>query len=307
MLANYNFLAESKRNKSKEIYCLLYERVMNVGDLNLLLDLTINPQNDECAFKEEINKFNYPRITFPHQDLEGVAELLLIKFNKDSVKDLNLLKLSVEHSLDEISPESLKTGNGRMVCAWINSSLNLEDLGKEISHSAIQQVSCGSNVIFRFYDPGVFGNIDSFLDSWQTKRLLKNITSWFYINGDGELLEKSGGSECLHKLDFSLGITNTEWTRMHYISLVNKILLCYRDKKRVARISEKQAWQCLVPALDFYLNLYSLDERVVSFGVDVLNFLPGFHEENSGSNMLQKISEKKELHAYFKSMGFYTY
>lgn len=307
MITNYDFSTKSALKKLEEINCLLSERVVNIGGLYLLIDLTVNRRDEESPFIERVGGVNSLRVQFPHPDLDGVAELLLIKINQDSIEDLALLKLSIQHSLDEIVPESLKAGNGRKVCAWINSSLTIEDLSREISHSSIQQISCGSSAIFRFYDPAIFGNIDNFLDSWQTRRLFKNFITWSYINGDGDFCTKSGGGDGLPKLDFSLGMTSAEWEKMHYIALVNKILLNYRANKLFSRVSEKQAWQWLFPALNFYVETFSLNENIVSFGVDVLMFSPRVIEGRNDGDILQEFSEKKELHTYFRSKVFSTH
>jgi len=141
VITNYDFSAKSALKKLEEINCLLSERVVNIGGLYLLIDFTVNRRDEESPFIERVGGVNSFRVQFPHPDLDGVAELLLIKINQDSIEDLALLKLSIQHSLDEIVPESLKAGNGRKVCAWINSSLTIEDLGREISHSSIQQIS----------------------------------------------------------------------------------------------------------------------------------------------------------------------
>lgn len=300
-MSDYDFSEKSKLIKEVEVNNDFYQSTLNVEKLYLLIDLTLKNDGGDYFSKEQLIKLEHCYIPFPHHDLKNTSELLLVCLTKKNTEHTALIELSVRCSLAEINPERLKKGHGRSICAWINSTLSIQELGREISHSSIQKINKDSDVLFRFYDPAVFGSMDAFLNAWQKKRLLNNIITWYYLNGDGELCKESGAGECLDKLDFSLGLSMDVWRRMQYISLVNKILLSYRRNYEHARVPERKAFQWLIPALEYYFSHFTLGESdYIDFGIDVLMLSPDFYQNDNVKDKIMKMSARNSSYIKFR-------
>ncbi|EOD1043565.1 TPA: DUF4123 domain-containing protein [Citrobacter farmeri] len=247
------------------------------GKAFLLIDATLEHYDSETELFERLKAHNVYPLTFAHPQVDGVLPLLLILLEQRDSNSQALLDLSIRTALEEITPEKLKQGNGRSVCAWISSQLNLEQLSSFISNTAIQHISDVGDVLIRFFDPSVLGALLDILDSWQRQRLLDNTDLWCYIDGDGTLQSVNNDGNA-KKLSYSLGLTKDDFLEFQNIETINKILLVYRAKEKQITLSEIQMIRLLRPALRFFSEHFvGTNDDVVEFGVDILNSKRNFY------------------------------
>lgn len=241
------------------------------GKAFLLIDATLEHYDSGTDLFETLKAHNAYPLTFSHPQVDGALPLLLVLLDQSDSNSQALLDLSIRTALDELAPEKLKQGNGRSVCAWVSSQLNIEQLSSFISNTAIQHISDVGDVLVRFFDPSVLGALLDILDPWQQQRLLDNTDIWCYIDGEGTLQSVNGDGNS-KKLSYSLGLTKDDLLELQNIETINKILLVYRAKEKQITLSEIQMIRLLRPALRFFSEHFvGTNDDVIEFGIDVLN------------------------------------
>jgi hypothetical protein len=266
----------------------------------LVIDPTLKRYHTNNEFYALLEKYDIHKVHFPHAELEGALELWLIRLNADDPKDITLLDASAVYSLSELTPEKLKSGEGRSVCGWISTGLSVERLADYIAYTAIQNVQSVGDILIRFFDPSVFGLFSLLMDDWQKQQLINNINLWSYIDGNGQFRVISGGGETRQRLNYSLGITESVLADINNITRINKILREYREVSVSERVDEIQAAQLLYPALRYFLSNFSLsDDGYIDFGIDILTSQKLFYL-NCNPESLSKKRTGKELPVYGK-------
>ncbi|MFP1755452.1 DUF4123 domain-containing protein [Lonsdalea quercina] len=257
-----------------------YERIFSTrNECYMLIDPMLIEHKKDRGFFFRLSGSNYIKTALPHPELDGVMELWLVLLKKEKTDDCELLELSLHHALGELQSENLLAGEGRSVCGWITSELNIEAIAEDLSRSAIQKRPSGGFSLIRYYDPSVLGAMMEIIDPWQRKRLLANIDSWTWINGDGELCTVYGSGNAANKMDFSLGLTEYHLAELKKVISINKILRKYRRSNSHEVIKENQAIKMLLPALDYFSAHFSqMDDGMVEFGIDVLTINTDFYK-----------------------------
>lgn len=113
----------------------------------------------------------------------------------------------------------------------ISTELNREQLSESISGMIIQPLQSGNDILVRYFDPSVFGLLLSILDNWQSQQLLRDINFWCYIDGDGNAQVINGGGEQTKKLNYSLGLSEDDLSKINNILVINRVLRLYRKIK----------------------------------------------------------------------------
>ncbi|MCS2153169.1 DUF4123 domain-containing protein [Scandinavium goeteborgense] len=259
-------------NNHHELEVKLHDAVFgNNGKCFLIIDPTLERYHASTSFFEMLIKHNKHHISFPHQDLDGSLVLWLVSLDSNIPADLALFEASIAHSLNELKPENVSQGIGRIVCSWISTELSINDFSEQISHIAIQRMQNMGSILLRFFDPAVFGSLYDILDDWQRQQLLTNINAWCYLDGDGMPQIFNGDGGVFKKLNHSLGLTDSNLSKLHVIFRINRVLQRYRRLNIPEGMCERQASRILHPAMSYFLsNFDTSDEGYVDFGIDVL-------------------------------------
>jgi len=276
MPTNRNSSLQNNKNLSDNIISKINEAVFD-GDGNffILVDPVLLRYTGHDDFFQILEIRECHKVLFPHPELENAVELWLIQIDKNKADDIALFESSVIKSLTELDLDRLKSGLGRSVCSWISTNMDLQSLSQYISYTALQKTPSGGEALVRFFDPAVFGLLFDRLDHWQQQRLLSNIITWSYIDGDGLPCFMHGEDSSMPKLNFSLGFSVNEWCDIQNILRINKILRSYRENYPDGAVSELQAARLLYPALNYFSLHFTLeDEGYVGFGIDILTINP---------------------------------
>lgn len=276
MPTNHNSSLQNNKNLSDSIISKINGAVFD-GDGNyfILVDPILLRYTGHDDFFQILENRECHKVLFPHPELENAVELWLIQIYKIRTDDIVLFESSVIKSLKELDIDKLKLGLGRSVCSWISTNMDLQSLSQYISYTAIQKTPSGAEAFVRFFDPAVFGLLFDRLDHWQQKRLLSNIVTWSYIDGDGLPCFVHGEDSSIPKLNFSLGFSVNEWGDVQNIVRINKILRSYRENYPDGAVSELQAARLLYPALNYFSLHFTLEDKgYVGYGVDILTIEP---------------------------------
>lgn len=203
----------------------------------------------------------------------------LIPLDLSIVDDRSLLDVSVELAINEIHPERIRQGRGRLICGWLSCAASPKDVALHLGKSAIQEKN-GRDILLRFYDPAVAPLLWAILDDWQRQRLLGPVESWYSVDGDGQWFQKIGEREQSIRLSYSLSLSPDNWLDIHFISIVNRIICDYRNSHmNDARLSELQVFQCVIPALRrAWAFPFQNSEDLVLYGTHALLVFPNFDE-----------------------------
>lgn len=203
----------------------------------------------------------------------------LIPLDLSVADDRRLLEESVELAFNEIHPERIKQGSGRLICGWLSCSVPAKVAALHLGKSAVQEQE-GRDILLRFYDPAVALPLWSILDDWQRQRLLGPIEAWYSVDGDGQWFHKIGEREQQIRLSYSLSLSPGNWLDIYFIGIVNRILCEYRNLHiNDARLSELQVFQSVIPALRrAWAFPFHNTEDLVLYGTHALMVSPNFDE-----------------------------
>lgn len=277
------------------------DKIINVAfgknrECFLLIDSSLKQYQSDSFLYDIIKNYESYSIKFFQSELQDALPLHLFPINTVSEKDDELFNNSINHSLNELKSENLDSGEGRSVCAWISTELTGEQFAEQIALSAVQSIQSISDILLRYFDPAVFGPLLPVLDSWQKQRLLSNINTWSYIDGDGVVQMVNGDGGCKRKLNYSLGLTETNLAEINRISIINHILRAYRKMYVDDRLSEHEAVKLLHPALGYFFSSFTQsNDDITEFGLDVLLKQRPFYLDGMFDNYLLNNRSKNLL------------
>ncbi|MCG1031676.1 hypothetical protein J5S76_06750 [Bacillus amyloliquefaciens] len=273
------------------------------GKCFLLIDSSLKKYQSDSSLYDFLKNYESYSITFHQSELQGALPLSLFPLDLIKEKDDELFNNSIHHSLNELKSERLDSGEGRSVCAWISTGLTGEQLAEQIALTAVQSIKSVGDILLRYFDPSVLGPLIYVLDSWQKQQLLSNIDTWSYLNGDGVIQIVNGSGECKRKLNYSLGLTESDLEQINRISILNAILRVYRKRNTVDRLNECEAVKLLHPALEYFHSSFSLcNNDVIDFGLDVLlRQSPFYLDEMFGKYLCNTRSKNLQLYSDVKS------
>lgn len=264
----------------------------------LLIDSSLKQYQSDAFLYDILKGYESYSVTFHQSELQGALPLSLFPLKIFNERDAQLLNNSIYHSLKELKSEKLDSGEGRSVCAWISTALTGELLAEQIALFAVQSIQSVGNILLRYFDPSVFGPLMSFLDSWQRQQFLSNIDTWCYLDGDGVAQTVNGDGECKKKLNYSLGLTESNLSEMHRISIINNILRVYRKMNVADKLREREAVNLLRSALDYYSSFSPSINDIIEFGLEILLTQRRFYQGG--------IFDKNTLHNRIKNLQLYS-
>ncbi|MGS6310247.1 hypothetical protein ACVGV5_26585, partial [Enterobacter sichuanensis] len=272
------------------------------GHCFLLIDASLEQYQSEAFLSDILRDYKSYPVKFHQRELQGALPLYLFPLSTLSERDGQLFNNSIYHSLNELKVEKLDSGEGRSVCAWISTDLTGGQLAEQIALSVVQPIQSVGDILLRYFDPSVFGLLMHILDKWQKQQLLRNINAWSYIDGDGMVQVVNGDGECKKKLNYSLGLTELNFSEMSRILVINKILRAYRKMGVVHKLSECEMVNLLRPALGYYYSTFSpSDNDVINFGLDVLNAQRLFYQGGVFSKYIDNCGAHLQLYSDIRS------
>lgn len=276
---------------NKTVFEAAFERN---GKCFLLIDASLRKYQSDDSLYKIMESHSIHSIKFNKKELHGALPLYLVPPDFKIKQDVELFNYSIRHALTELDLGRINAGEGRSVCAWISTELNREQLSESISGMIIQPLQSGNDILVRYFDPSVFGLLLSILDNWQSQQLLRDINFWCYIDGDGNAQVINGGGEQTKKLNYSLGLSEDDLSKINNILVINRVLRLYRKNKSVKTLSEQQVAELLHPAILFFYSTFSaVDDGVADFCLDVLSARWPFYQ---GVLFGQHILDKRNKH-----------
>ncbi|MDX6018865.1 DUF4123 domain-containing protein [Scandinavium sp. V105_16] len=274
---DYSYLAS--QSQCEDIREELLQRFVNKNNkCVLMIDAALLRQRtDEQELISILSLRQVVRVPVAPQYLTEEFFPWLIELDLSSGEDMVIFEKSIQIALNEIEPQKIKSGFGRLICGWLSIYGGLEDASIHLGKTALQRRK-DKDILLRYYDPAVITLCWKILDDWQRQRLLGTITDWYSIDGDGQLTHRSGLVQQYAQLTFSLSFSPETWQDIDMIAIVNLILREYRrDNISKTRLSEGQVFKTVLPALKrAWKYMFKNKMDLVDYGLHALNFSPAF-------------------------------
>ncbi|MTH48801.1 DUF4123 domain-containing protein [Intestinirhabdus alba] len=300
MMVSYSYAGQNLQEQTETISSRLGERFLS-KDLTclLMIDTAILRLRDkESLLCRQISARESICVPVVPQYLSAAFQPKLVPLNLSVMEDRQLLEMSVESAFDEIHPEKIKQGQGRLICGWLSYSTTPENVAVHLGKSAMQERE-GKDILLRFYDPAVSLPLWAILDDWQRQRLLGPVTAWYSVDGDGQWVQRTGISSQQIRLSWSLSLSPQNWLDIHFIGIVNRILCEYRNLHlNEMRLSELQVFQSVLPALRRAWQFpFRNPDDLILYGTHALMISPNFDEHAIIVRILQ-ISRVERKNSY---------
>ncbi|GAA5114411.1 hypothetical protein GCM10023211_23950 [Orbus sasakiae] len=173
----------------------------------------------------------------------------IIQFDLNNVDHQKILSDSVHQALLEIEPNKLSQFNPRKIYGWLWSSLPAEQLAKQIGYIAIQSRGQHQELI-RYFDSAIFPAFMSILNGNQQDKVLRPVSDWYYLDGDGQLQHKHNRQMIRKHITPDLALSNEQWSMIDDIVIHNQILIRYREQKLTEkRLTENECNKILTTVL----------------------------------------------------------
>jgi hypothetical protein len=102
-------------------------------------------------------------------------------------KGSRVLQASVEHSLEELSSDSLSAGCGRRISGWLQVAGEHENGARHVANQMIRQRTPGHHCLVSLHDPAVLWALWPLLSDAQRTHVLGPISAWWLLDPRGNL------------------------------------------------------------------------------------------------------------------------
>ncbi|EPV8392735.1 DUF4123 domain-containing protein [Klebsiella sp. 141161] len=288
---NYNYAEDVLRLKIKNTKQQLNNSFVTKNQLCILMiDAAIARfRQQEQSLYTPLLAREYIRVPVAPRYLSAEFEPRLIPLDLSIADDVLLLEMSAELACNEIHPQRITQGYGRLICGWLSCSTSPEALALHLAKSALQERE-GQNTLLRFYDPAVALPLWSLLDNWQQQRLFGPLAAWFSIDGDGQWVQRKGAEQQNIRLSYSLSLSEDNWRDIQFIGIVNRIMCQYRCSYiNELRFSEQQVFTRIIPALRRAWEFpFHQPQDLTLYGTHALTISPDFDRHIDLLQALQK-------------------
>ncbi|WP_213793901.1 DUF4123 domain-containing protein [Klebsiella aerogenes] len=288
---NYNYAEDVLRLKIKNTKQQLHNSFVAKNQLCvLMIDAAIARfRQQEHSLYTPLLAREYIRVPVAPRYLSAEFEPRLIPLDLSIADDVLLLEMSAELACNEIHPQRITQGYGRLICGWLSCSTSPEALALHLAKSALQERE-GQDTLLRFYDPAVALPLWSLLDNWQQQRLFGPLAAWFSIDGDGQWVQRKGAEQQNIRLSYSLSLSEDNWRDIQFIGIVNRIMCQYRCSYiNELRFSEQQVFTRIIPALRRAWEFpFHHPQDLTLYGTHALTISPDFDRHIDLLQALQK-------------------
>lgn len=248
---NYNYAEDILRLNIKNTKQQLHNNFFAKKQLCILMidAAIVRFRQQEQSLYAPLLAREFIRVPVAPRYLSAEFEPRLIPLDLSIADDVLLLEMSAELACNEIHPQRINQGYGRLICGWLSCSTSPEALALHLAKCALQE-RAGQDTLLRFYDPAVALPLWSLLDNWQQQRLFGPLAAWFSIDGDGQWIQRKGAEQQNIRLSYSLSLSDDNWRDIQFIGIVNRIMCQYRHSHiNESRFSERQVFNRIIPAL----------------------------------------------------------
>lgn len=227
----------------------------------------------------------------------------LVPLDLSLPEDAQLFDESISQALNEIEPQQIKKGSGRLISGWLASNVTPEETAIHIGKSALQSNN-GKDILLRYYDPAVAPLLWNILDSWQRQRMLGPVTSWYSVDGDGQLIKRAGLMQQTFQMSHSVSLCPESWGDIGLIAVINSILRDYRlNNTNAPRLDELSVFQTIMPALKRARDYpFKNKDDLIAYGMHALTISPDFDRHPDISRLLE-FQRSKEDASYLDAIS----
>ncbi|MFU0920980.1 DUF4123 domain-containing protein [Kluyvera sichuanensis] len=254
---HFDYSPQAQQVQAEKMRALIEQEMRDSTDtLFLFIDPVALVQQDDSMFRDRLVVRRPLPVSLPHQAV-NVADypwLLVLDLSRDD--DRQLLDLSIAVALDELHPDKLCRKMGRSVCGWLTSSHPIEDVSKQLGHTAIQQQPSHQMMRMRYYDPAVNNILWPVLEDFRQQRVMGILSCWMLPDGDGQPVVRRHRADSALHLTFLLGLSQAQTDFiLHDAGIINRALRRYRRLTTGSpRYPELTAARLISEALDRVRN-----------------------------------------------------
>lgn len=219
---------------------------------------------DEPFMKYFHNQLRLYKVPISHPSVLKTKCPWLIELDLRDKYEQAVLSFMLDRALKQLAPQSIAVGTGQQYCAWLFTHKKTESIAKDLGLRAIQKRGRDKNILLRYYDPAVFFQLMSILDSKQQNKLLGNIEKWAMLTRQGTLNIKQQIEPVQFSLMGSLWITTDQHQKLDCIGINNKIIQSQRLENKQTDIDEIQSLQKIIPCL-LRLKQKNIEDQDVQF------------------------------------------
>jgi len=227
---NFDYSPQAQQMQAEKMLALIEQEMRGSTEtLYLFIDpVPLVLQTDTTFFDRLVARRPVP-VSLPHKAISASDYPWLVALNLSNDDDRKLLVLSITVALDEIHPDKLCRGKGRSVCGWLTSLHSIEDVAKQVGHTAIQQQPSHQMMRMRYYDPAVNSILWPVLEEFRQQRVMGILSRWILLDGDGQPVVRRYRADSALHLTFLLGLSQEQTDFiLHDAGIINRALRRYR-------------------------------------------------------------------------------
>jgi hypothetical protein len=213
-----------------------------------LLDPFLTPI-DEPFMKYFHNQLRLYKVPISHPSVLKTKCPWLIELDLRDKYEQAVLSFMLDRALKQLAPQSIAVGTGQQYCAWLFTHKKTESIAKDLGLRTIQKRGRDKNILLRYYDPAVFFQLMSILDSKQQNKLLGNIEKWAMLTRQGTLNIKQQNEPVQSTLMGSLWLTADQHQKLDCIGINNKLIQSQKLENEQINIDEIKSLQRIMPCL----------------------------------------------------------
>lgn len=227
---SFDYSPRAQQTQVEKTLALIEQEMANAADtLFLLIDPVPLVLRPDITFCDQLVARKPVPVSLPHKAISMQDYPWLVPLDLSAEDDRQLLLQSIAVALDEIHPDKLCRKMGRTVCGWLTSPHPVDDVAKQLGHTAIQQQPDHRMMRMRYYDPAVNSVLWPVLEDFRQKRLMGILSRWMLVDGDGQpVIRRHRADSALH-LTFLLGLSQAQTDFiLHDVGIINRALRRYR-------------------------------------------------------------------------------
>lgn len=275
---SYNYSLQKRLEQHQLIKEQLLHHFLRLGiRCILMIDVAVLRRRNKSEFFDTLNVQSLIKVPVAPQYLTDEFFPCLISLDLSLPGDVQIFDESISQALSEIEPQQIKNGSGRLISGWLASNASAEETALHIGKSALQSNN-EKDILLRYYDPAVALLLWGILDSWQKQRLMGPVTGWLTVDGDGQLIKRTGLEQQTVQMSYSISLSPECWRDIKLITAINSILCDYRQENiNELRLGELSVLQKVLPALKRASN-YSFWKKsdLTAYGMHALTISSDF-------------------------------
>lgn len=262
-----------------------------------LLDPFLTPI-DESFMKYFHNRLRLHKVPINHSSVLKTKYPWLIELDLRDNYEQSVLSFMLDRALKQLVPQSIAAGTGQQYCAWLFTRNPAKNIAEDLGKRTLQKREPNKKILLRYYDPAVFFQLMSILDSEQQNRLLGNIEKWAMLTRQGTLNIKQQLEPVQSTLIGSLWITTEQQQKLDCIGINNQIIRSEHIKYPAKNIDEIQSLQKITPCLIRLMN-NNIQEKELKLEWAKLALKWG-HDFDCHPKIENKIKQCTDLRKYYQ-------